>query len=139
MDLATLVQIVRDLAVAAAAVTGAALAWQRLGPAARQATAAQASAGAAGDQAALARRAYVTEQLRAAVADLRAERMEVRLAAIYMLRQIGQDFPDLADPVFETLQGYLNELDVTYSGDPEPDVAAVQETLRERLADDPNA
>ena len=76
----------RDLAVAAAAVVGALLAWRRLGPSAQQGTAAERSAGAAGDQATLARRTYVTEQLRAAVLDLRAERMEVRLAAIYMLR-----------------------------------------------------
>lgn len=135
MDLATLVQIVRDLAVAAAAVTGAALAWQRLGPAAQQATAAQASAGAAGDQAALARRAYVTEQLRAAVADLRAERMEVRLAAIYMLQQIGEDFPDLADPVFKTLEGYHREAIEGFEGPPPPDIVALYDALEERLRD----
>lgn len=136
MSLPEFVQLLRDLAVAVAATVGAVLAWRRLGPAAQQASATERSAGAAGDQASLARRAYVTEQLRLAAADLRADDVEVRLAAIYVLRQIGRDFPDLADPVFETLQGYLNAVNIDYADEPTPDIRAVQETLKGRLSDE---
>lgn len=82
VELGAIVEIIRDLAVAVAAALGAYLAWKRLRPAAQQASATERSASAADNQAALARRTYVTEQLRLAVRDLRTEELEVRLAAI---------------------------------------------------------
>lgn len=136
VELGAIVEIIRDLAVAVAAALGAYLAWKRLRPAAQQASATERSASAADNQAALARRTYVTEQLRLAVRDLRTEELEVRLAAIYVMRQIGRDFPDLADPVFETLQGYLAATGTDYGNEPEPDILAIQEILKSRLSSD---
>lgn len=52
------------------------------------------------------------------------------------MRQIGRDFPDLADPVFETLQGYLAATGTDYGNEPEPDVLAIQEILKSRLSSD---
>lgn len=136
MDVLDVVQAIRDLAVAAAAIVGALLAWRRLGPSAVAATAAERSAGAADDQAALARRAYVTEQLRMAVADLRADRLEVRLAAIHILREIARGFPELATPVFEVLQSYLRDMERSESGDIRLDAQAIAETLKLRIRTD---
>lgn len=89
-------EIVRNLGLALAAIVGAVLAWRKLTPELTQ-------AGSAATQAELARRAHVTELFNRAAGQLGDARLEVRLAAIYVLREIGRDFPDLADPVFELL------------------------------------
>lgn len=119
--------IVQNLALAAAALVGSYLAWKRLLPATSQAD-------AASTQAELARRSHVTELFNRAVGQLRDEKIEVRLAAVYVLREIGNDFPDLANPVFELLQAYLRERTGDY-GDAEPpvDVQVIIETLRMRI------
>lgn len=106
--------VFRDLAVGFAAVIGAILAWRRLRPASAQAT-------AAGEQADLAKRAHVTELLNRAAGQLSDEKIEVRLAAIYILKDIATSFPDLANPIFEVLQAYLREADIDY-GDDEPPI-----------------
>ncbi len=43
------------------------------------------------------------------------------MGAIYVLREITRDFPDLANPVFELLQAHLRERIGDY-GDAEPPV-----------------
>jgi len=60
--------------------------------------------------------------------------MEVRLGAIYTLRQIGSDFRDLCGPVFELLTAYLRENPTDY-GDREPpaDVREIMSIIREKL------
>ncbi|MDP4023297.1 hypothetical protein Q8W71_11725 [Methylobacterium sp. NEAU 140] len=123
-------EIVRNLGLALAALVGAALAWRKLTPELRQ-------AGTAASQAELARRSHVMELFNRAAGQLGDERLEVRLAAIYVLREIGRDFPDLADPVFELLQAHLRERRSDYGeADPPIDVRAIIEALRGRILND---
>jgi hypothetical protein len=120
-------EIVRNLALAIAAGVGAILAWRQLSPASLQAK-------SASTQADLARRGYVTELFNRAAGQLRDPSLEVRLAAIFVLRETAKDFPDLSDPVFELLQAYLRQSKVDY-GDEEPpiDIAEAMKVLRGRL------
>jgi hypothetical protein len=120
-------EVVRNVALAVAAFVGAYLAWRQLSPAASQAR-------AASTQADLARRAHVTELFNRAVGQLRDPNLEVRLAAIYVLREVAKDFPDLSDPIFELLQAYLRVGTINY-GDEEPpiDVKEIVSLLRSRL------
>ncbi|WP_430913268.1 hypothetical protein [Methylobacterium sp. sgz302541] len=123
-------EILRNLALGLAAFGGVVLAWWKLIPERTQ-------AGSAAAQAELARRAHVTELFNRAAGQLADERLEVRLAAIYVLREVGRDFPDLATPVFELLQAHLRERKTTYEDlDPPIDVKAVIDTLRMRIASD---
>ena len=120
-------EIVRNLALAIAAVIGALLAWRQLSPAALQAR-------SASMQANLARRAHVTELFNRAVGQLRDPNLEVRLAAIYVLREVVKDFPDLANPVFELLQAYLRASDINYGDDEPPvDIREIVKLIRSRL------
>jgi hypothetical protein len=120
-------EIVRNLGLALAAFGGLLLAWRKLRPELTQ-------AGTAAAQAELARRAHVMELFNRAAGQLVDERLEVRLGAIYVLREVGRDFPDFANPVFELLQAHLRERKHEY-GDAEPpvDVQAIIATLRMRI------
>ena len=100
-------ELLRNVALTIAAVVGTLLAWRQLSPAALQAKSANA-------QAELARRAHVTELFNRAVGQLRDPNLEVRLAAIYVLREVARDFPDLSKPVFELLQAYLRAGSIDY-------------------------
>lgn len=123
-------EIVRNVGLALAAFGGVILAWWKLTPE-------RAQASSAATQAELARRAHVTELFNRAAGQLGDERLEVRLAAIYVLREIGRDFSDLANPVFELLQAILRERQADYRDlDPPVDVQAIMATLRMRIADD---
>jgi hypothetical protein len=120
-------EFLRNIALTFAAVVGAILAWRQLSPAAIQARSANA-------QAELARRAHVTELFNRAAGQLRDPKLEVRLAAVYVLREVARDFPDLSDPIFELLQAYLRASDIDY-GDEEPpiDVQEIMKVLRNKL------
>ena len=120
-------EIVRNVALAIAAFVGAYLAWRQLSPAASQAR-------SASTQAELARRAHVTELFNRAAGQLRDSNLEIRLAAIYVLKEVAKDFPDLSDPIFELLQAYLRVGNIDY-GDEEPpiDVQEIVSLLRSRL------
>jgi hypothetical protein len=122
-------EILRNAALAFAAIIGALLAWRQLSPAALQAR-------SANTQAELARRAHVTELFNRAVGQLRDPNLEVRLAAIYVLREVAKDFPDLSDPIFELLQAYLRVGDIDY-GDEEPpiDIQEIVRLLRDKLGE----
>ena len=123
-------EIVRNLGLAIAAFGGFILAWWKLTPERTQ-------AGSAAAQAELARRAHVTELFNRAAGQLGDERLEVRLAAIYVLREVARDFPDLADPVFELLQAYLRDRRPRYEAeDPPIDLRAIIDTLRSRISAD---
>ena len=126
-DWIALSEIVRNLAIALAAFIGAFLAWRQLSPATLQAKSANA-------QAELARRTHVTELFNRAAGQLRDPKLEVRLAAIYVLRAVAKDFPDFSGPIFELLQAYLRAVDIDY-GDEQPpiDIQAIWELLRSRL------
>jgi hypothetical protein len=84
----------------------------------------------------LARRAHVTELFNRAAGQLRDPKLEIRLAAVYVLREVAKDFPDLSGPVFELLQAYLRSTDIVY-GDEEPpiDVQEIINILRNRLGE----
>jgi hypothetical protein len=120
-------EIVRNIALALAGFVGAILAWRQLSPAAMQARSASA-------QAELARRAHVMELYNRAASQLRDDKLEVRLAAVYVLGGITRDFPDFADPVFQLLQAYLRSGSIHYGDEPPPiDVRAILELLKSRL------
>ncbi len=80
------------------------------------------------------RRTHVTELFNRAAGQLRDPKLEVRLAAIYVLREVAKDFPDFSNPIFELLQAYLRVGDIDY-GDEQPpvDVQAIIKLLRSRL------
>ena len=122
-------EIIRNVALTVAAFVGAALAWFQLRPAALQ-------AGSARVQAELARRAHVTELFNRAAGQLRDPKLEVRLAAIYVLREVARDFPDLSDPIFELFQAYLRAGDIDYGDELPPiDVQEIIKLLRNRLGE----
>jgi hypothetical protein len=106
------------------------LAWRKLTPELRQ-------AGTAAAKAEIDRRAHVYELFNRAVGQLSDQRLEVRLGAIYVLREIGRDFPDLANPVFELLSAHLRDRVQHYGeGEPPIDVQEIIATLRMRIAKD---
>lgn len=120
-------EIARNVALAVAAFVGAFLAWRQLSPAVSQAR-------AANTQAELARRTHVTELFNRAVGQLRDPNLEVRLAAIYVLREVAKAFPDLSDPIFELFQAYLRAGSIDYGDDEPPvDVQEIVKLLRNRL------
>jgi hypothetical protein len=100
------------------------LAWLRVSAANQQADASL-------RQAELARREHVAELFNRAVGQLGEPKLEVRLGAIYTLRQIGRDFPDLTSAVFELLNAYLRENPRDY-GDAEPpiDIQEIMSIIR---------
>jgi hypothetical protein len=123
-------ELFRNAAITFAAIVGAVLAWRQLSPAALQAKSANA-------QAELARRAHVVELFNRAAGQLRDPNLEIRLAAIYVLREVARDFPDLSTPVFELLQAYLRVGNIDYGNDEPPiDVQEIMKVLRSRLGDE---
>jgi hypothetical protein len=91
-------ELFRNAALTVAAIVGSILAWRQLSPAALQAKSANA-------QAELARRAHVVELFNRAAGQLRDPNLEIRLAAIYVLREVAKDFPDLSTPGFRASAG----------------------------------
>jgi hypothetical protein len=123
-------ELFRNAAITFAAIVGAVLAWRQLSPAALQAKSANA-------QAELARRAHVVELFNRAAGQLRDPNLEIRLAAIYVLREVAKDFPDLSTPVFELLQAYLRVGNIDYGNDEPPiDVQEIMKVLRSRIGDE---
>jgi hypothetical protein len=128
-DWVALSEFLRNVALTIAAIVGAILAWRQLSPASLQAKSANA-------QADLARRAHVTELFNRAAGQLRDPNLEVRLAAIYVLREVAKDFPDLSNPVFELLQAYLRVGGIDYGDDEPPiDIREIMKILRSRLGE----
>jgi hypothetical protein len=129
-DWVAISELFRNAAITVAAIVGAVLAWRQLSPAALQAKSANA-------QAELARRAHVVELFNRAAGQLRDPNLEIRLAAIYVLREVAKDFPDLSTPVFELLQAYLRVGNIDYGNDEPPiDVQEIMKVLRSRLGDE---
>jgi hypothetical protein len=91
-------ELFRNAAITFAAIVGAVLAWRQLSPAALQAKSANA-------QAELARRAHVVELFNRAAGQLRDPNLEIRLAAIYVLREVARDFPDSFNSSFRAFAG----------------------------------
>ncbi len=122
-------EIARNVGIVIGGAIGIYLGWLRVSAANRQAEAQI-------RQAELNRRDHVAELFNRAVGQLKDEKVEVRLGAIYTLRAICNDFADLSDPVIQLLSAYLRENAVNY-GDNEPpvDVQEIMSTLRDRLED----
>ena len=120
-------EMVRNFGLAAAAFMGIFLAWKRVTAAIRQADATL-------RQSELARRSHAVEVFNRAVGQLTAPELEVRLGAIYTLRQIAHDFPDLVEPTLELLSLYLRERAGEYEDDEPPiDVREIIKTLMNHL------
>jgi hypothetical protein len=119
-------EIVRNFAIVVAGAVG-------LGLAAWRGLAASRQSKAAADQAAISRRAHVTELFGKAVSQLGADRLEVRLGAIYMLRRIADDFPDFMPNVLELLVEYVRERATEDRS--APDVRAIVRFLTSKLSE----
>ena len=118
-------EIIRNLGIIVGGAVGIWLAWRRASAATRQADAQL-------DQARLGRRDHVAELFNRAVGQLTEAKLEVRLGAIFTLRQICLDFPDLSRPVIRLLTTYLRENKVGYGqSDLSIDVQEIVEILRE--------
>lgn len=87
------------------------------------------------DQAKLARRDHVVELFNRAIEQLGHERLEVRLGAIYTLREVDREFPDLSAPVFELLSTYVRERTRDLEGEPPVDVQEIMRFVRVKLVD----
>jgi len=125
--LSVALEMARNFGLAVAAFVGIFLAWKRVTAATRQADATL-------RQAELARRSHAVELFNQAAGQLTDARLEVRLGAIYTLRQIARDFPDLAEPTLELLSTYLRESAGEYEGDEPPiDVREIIRTLMNHL------
>src|ERR1700681_2661755 len=105
-------EIVRNYGLLIGGAFGLYLALRRTSASTRQADASL-------KQAELARRDHVAELFNRAVGQLTDNKFEIRLGAIYMLRQITENFPDLSESTFELLTAYLRESAKNY-GDSEP-------------------
>lgn len=120
-------EIARNLGLLFAALVGIYLAWKRVTASTRQADAALA-------QAELARRDHVAELFNRAVGQLNDAKLEVRLGAVYTLRQIARDFPDPAGPTIELLSTYLRESAQKYEGGQPPvDIREIMKTVTNQL------
>ena len=119
-------EVARNVALLVGAAAGVFLAWRRVTVANRQAEAQI-------KQAELARRDHVAELFNRAVGQLRDEKQEVRLGAIFLLDQVCRDFPDLSEPVLRLLSAYLKENVGPYGeAEPPPDIREIMEVIRSR-------
>lgn len=121
-------EIVRNFGLIVGGAVGILLAWRRVAAATRQADASL-------QQADLARRDHVAELFNRAVGQLTDQKLEIRLGAVYTLRQIARDFPDLAEPTLELLSTYLRESSGDYEhAEPAPvDVREIMKILQDHL------
>lgn len=116
----------RNLLLVIGGAGGFYLAWLRV-------TAANRQAEAATRQAEVTRRAHFAELFSNATTQLSHAQLEVRLAAIYTLREIARDFPDFAEIVFDLLNAYLTSHNRVYSIDEvPPDIEAIMRFLQEQ-------
>jgi len=94
----TLTETLRNIGLVVGGAIGIFLAWKRVTVANRQAEAQT-------RQAELTRRDHVAEPFNRAVGQLNDEKLEIRLGAIFTLRQICFDFEDLSEPFRINLSG----------------------------------
>ena len=123
-------EVVRNFGLLAAAIVGVVLGAFWVIAANRQAEAAL-------RQAELARRAHVAELFNQAVGQLEGDKLHIRLGAIYALREISRDFPDLTKAVLELLFTYLRERSPDPSDAlPAADIREIMRIVRERIPDE---
>lgn len=129
-DWVDLSEIDRNLGIVLGGAIGLVFAWMRVRAANRQSEAQT-------RQAEVGRREHVAELFNRAVGQLDDEKLHIRLGAIYTLREISQDFPDLTKAVLELLTTYLRSSSVNYSdAPPPPDVREIMHLVRERIGNE---
>jgi hypothetical protein len=119
-------ELVRSFGLLGAALIGLMLGGMRVVAANRQANAAL-------RQAELARRDHVAELFNRAVGQLDDSKLQVRLGAIYTLRQISRDFPDLTRPVHDVMSAYVRENARDQVDLPSADILEIMRIFKEEL------
>jgi hypothetical protein len=102
-------EVCRNFGLLTGGAFGLYLAWKRVTDANRQSEAALDQSVVSQKQAILSQRVHVSELFNQAVGQLGDEKLEIRLGAVYTLRDIAKDFPDLTASVFDLLNLYLRE------------------------------
>lgn len=126
-------EVLRNLGLVVAGGAGLYLAWLRVTATNRQAEAQTRQAETAISQAELSRREHVAERVNRAIGQLADPKLEVRLGAVYSLREIVQDFPERAHAVVEMLSAYLRENPRDYGDRPPPvDVREIMKLVHRR-------
>ncbi len=126
-----LAEIVTKLSLPLAGAIGLYLAYLRVTAANRQAEAQIRQADSATRQAELGRYKQATEIFTQAVSQLRDDKLEVRLAAIYTLRKLGEEFPEDRSMVVALLAEHLRDHPRRWneSDDPPADVREITQLL----------
>lgn len=124
-------EIARNFGLILAGLLALLIAWFRVRAANRQADAAI-------EQSEIARRTHVVEVFTEAVGLLQndKDKLEVRLGAIFTLRQVAADFPSFRGHVIEVLTAYLRGRTQDISSaeaDVPPDIRAITEMLQSSL------
>jgi hypothetical protein len=101
--------------------SGLFLLWKRIAATNKQAEAQIKQAEASTRQAELGQTKLVTDLFGQAVGQLRDEKLEIRLLAVYTLRRIAADFPDYRSAVLELMTSYIRENNSKW-GDLEPPI-----------------
>ena len=109
------------LGVLTGGIVGLYLAANRVAAANKQAEAQIRQADASTRQAELGQTKLVTDLFGQAVGQLRDEKLEIRLLAVYTLRRIAADFPGYRAAVLELLSSYIRENNSKW-GDSEPPI-----------------
>ena len=112
-------EVIRNYAIVLGGVAGLGLAYWRGLAHNRQAQAQQL-------QAEIAQRAHITEVFKDAVEQLGHEKLEVRLGAVFTMKQIGEDFSEFESPVVELLTAYVRERAGGYGEDENPSVDIIE-------------
>lgn len=126
-------EIVRNYAIVVGGAVGLGLAIWRGVALSRQSKASV-------DQAKTARRAHVTELFGNAVGQLNSDRIEIRLGAIFTLRQISQEFPSFERDVIDVFAAYVRErtANVNPAETPTQDVQEIMRFLQKTLSREHN-
>ena len=112
------------------------LAARRVAATNQQAEAQIRQADAAARQADLGRQKLVGDLFNQAVGQLRDEKLEVRLFAVYTLRRIGTDFPEYQTVVLELFASFVRENQTKWGeSGPPVDVLEIMKVLETSLGD----
>ena len=123
-------EILRNLAIVAAATVGLGLAWWRTAALSRQA-----ASGAA--QAAVTKREHAVDVFSRAVSQIGSERLEVRIGAIVSLAASRRDFPELSQSVLDVFLAYSRTRSEDFrADDPDLDVVAILNILQTSIEEE---
>jgi hypothetical protein len=128
----------RNFALIVGGAVGIYLAWLRVAAANRQAEAQIESADASVRQADIGRRKLVGDLFLQAVGQLRDDKLEVRLFAVYTLRRIADDEVDYRGAVMELLTAYLRDNQKTHGNDePHLDIEEIMKIVVPQVSEAP--